>query len=346
VADDAPERRVKRSSFEAAVEKEVARLRETIQGIEAAPGRVLVGPFTGEVGFELLYWIPLLRWAVREFPGLRGRLVVVSRGGTQWWYSGLDVEYVDLFTVSSVDEVVRRRKGLKQREITEYEEEVLARAAAALSIERALILHVSILFDLYYRVRKIDQHGFARSVRLTENGVEGLAAVYATLPKPPGATLEGVLPDEYVAVRFYYRSSFPESAENRNFASAVVKALARKQPVVLLNTGLTLDDHADLSTATGGRVVTIDHAMRPSDNLHVQAIALSRASAFVGTYGGLAYLAPLFGVPSVGFSSHPECTRPWHLELAQNVFRAPGFGSIVASTPADLQLIHALGLQP
>ena len=344
--DDSSGRRVKPTSFERAVDVEVARLREAIQAVESAPGPVLVGPFTGEVGFELLYWIPLLRWTVREFPGLRGRLVVVSRGGTHWWYSGLDIQYVDLFEVSSVDEVLERRTGLKQREITEYEEEVLARAGSTLGIDGALVLHVSTLFDLYYRVRKIDQHGFARAVRMGDDTVEGLAAVYETLPKPPVGVLDGVLPDEYVAVRFYFRSSFPDSRENREFASDVVQRLAGKQPVVLLNTSLTLDDHADFATATGGRVVTIDHAMHPWDNLHVQTIAISRASAFVGTYGGLAYLAPLFGVPSVGFSSLPECTRPWHLELAQNVFRAPGYGSIVTLTPGDLRLIEALGLRP
>src|SRR4051812_27014447 len=63
-------------------------LRDEIARLAKSRGPVLVGPFTGEVGFELLYWLPLVRWAVREFPALEGRLVVISRGGvSHWWQS-------------------------------------------------------------------------------------------------------------------------------------------------------------------------------------------------------------------------------------------------------------------
>src|SRR4051812_7360409 len=72
-------------------------LRDELDTLAAGDGRIVVGPFTGEVGFELLYWIPLVRWAVREFPGLDGRLAVVSRGGVaHWWQSFLPVDYVDI----------------------------------------------------------------------------------------------------------------------------------------------------------------------------------------------------------------------------------------------------------
>ena len=49
----------------------VADLREQIAPLASGQDTVVVGPFTGEVGFELLYWIPMLRWVVREFPELR-----------------------------------------------------------------------------------------------------------------------------------------------------------------------------------------------------------------------------------------------------------------------------------
>ncbi|MEA2150691.1 MAG: hypothetical protein QOD69_2521, partial [Solirubrobacteraceae bacterium] len=61
--------------------------------------------------------------------------------------------------------------------------------------------------------------------------------------------------------------------------------------------------------------------------------------AFVGTYGGLSYLAPHLGVPSLAFSSLPEHTHPFHLELAQRIFDGPGFGDIVSLRAADLELI-------
>jgi hypothetical protein len=36
-------------------------LRQALQGIEGT-GDIIAGPWTGEVGFELLYWIPFLNW--------------------------------------------------------------------------------------------------------------------------------------------------------------------------------------------------------------------------------------------------------------------------------------------
>ena len=33
------------------------------------PGPILVGPWLSEVGFELLYWIPLLRWIKEQVAG-------------------------------------------------------------------------------------------------------------------------------------------------------------------------------------------------------------------------------------------------------------------------------------
>ncbi len=35
---------------------------ETVAAVEAAGGRAVIGPWLGEVGFEVLYWIPFLHW--------------------------------------------------------------------------------------------------------------------------------------------------------------------------------------------------------------------------------------------------------------------------------------------
>ena len=49
----------------------------------AAEGRPIVaGPWLGEVGFELLYWIPFLRWFAERYEVPPERLIAVSRGGS------------------------------------------------------------------------------------------------------------------------------------------------------------------------------------------------------------------------------------------------------------------------
>ena len=46
---------------------------------------LIVGPWTGEVGYELLYWIPFVRWALTACRVSPERVIVVSRGGTASW---------------------------------------------------------------------------------------------------------------------------------------------------------------------------------------------------------------------------------------------------------------------
>ena len=98
-------------------------------------------------------------------------------------------------------------------------------------------------------------------------------------------------------MRFYFRPSFPDTPENQRFAAHVIRSLSQEIPVVLLNTGLRLDDHEDLDVP-GKNVYRVDELMRLEQNLEIQTEIISHAQAFVGTYGGLAYLGPFYGVPS------------------------------------------------
>ena len=60
------------------------------------------------------------------------------------------------------------------------------------------------------------------------------------------------LPREFVAVRFYCRPSFPDTAENRRFAMDTIRSISRDVPVVLLNTGLRPDEHDPAGTDSVG----------------------------------------------------------------------------------------------
>src|SRR5687767_8551319 len=61
-------------------------LRRELEKTAAGDAPIVVGPWTGEVGFELLYWIPFVRWACAEFGIDPRRLLVISRGGVGSWY--------------------------------------------------------------------------------------------------------------------------------------------------------------------------------------------------------------------------------------------------------------------
>ena len=92
---------------------------------------------------------------------------------------------------------------------------------------------------------------------------------------------------------------------------------------MLLNTGLRLDDHEDMDVP-GKNVYRVDDLMRLDQNLEIQTEIISHARAFVGTYGGLAYLGPFYGVPSVSFYSTEEELVPAHLDVSWRLGRTMG----------------------
>jgi hypothetical protein len=122
------------------------------------------------------------------------------------------------------------------------------------------------------------------------------------------------LPDDFIAVKFYFNPSFPDTPANRRFAADVIAGLARKRPVVLLSTGFRVDEHDEVSAATA-QVMSVAHHLVPRNNLGVQTAVVARARAFVGTYGGFSYVPTFVGVPSYSFYSDPSLFNPRHLDV-------------------------------
>ncbi len=319
----------------ASLDHEVDRVRQQVARAVDGDKPVIAGPFTGEVGFELLYWIPMLRWILREFPALRGRLVVVSRGGVQSWLTDFDAAYVDILSLFSTEDFARHRAlADKQREVRAFDDAVVVAVKERLGLRDAAVLHPSLLYQAYYRYMKINPLAYQRALQAGAGGiVEGLTSVYAPIAPPVRSALPLDLPDDYVAVRFYSRDSFPATAEGAAFASAVISSLSKTTNVVLIGTGFALDEHRDVQGEIPG-VLRVDHLMTPENNLAVQTAIVANASAFVGTYGGFSYLAPFVGVPSVSFSLLPEKTQPWHRALAARCSPGPsGATSSPCATP-------------
>ena len=151
--------------------------------------------------------------------------------------------------------------------------------------------------------------------------------------------LDGMLPDKFVAVRFYFNDCFPESEANRRFIRRLLTRLTQASDVVMLNSGLNLDDHVDWMPADRHRIHTIDRFMTPQNNLHVQSAVISRATGFVGTYGGLAYLPPFYGVNSIAFFSRTPDVAVQHLELAQRAWTRMKRGSFTAFDVGAVDLL-------
>jgi len=145
-----------------------------------------------------------------------------------------------------------------------------------------------------------------------------------------------------VAARFYFRPSFPDTPANRDFVKEVIGRVAKVSQVVLLNTGLDVDDHSDCP-AEG--VLTLERHVDPGNNLDIQSRVIANARAFIGTYGGLSYLAPFFGVPSIGFYSDDSDLKFAHLRAMWAADRVVE-GRFVALHVNDLALLAQAGIAP
>ena len=151
---------------------------------------------------------------------------------------------------------------------------------------------------------------------------------------------EASLPTDYVAVRFYFSECFPDMPANRALAHAVVESLASRTAVVLLNPGFSVDEHEDWAPAVRDRIHTIADGLAPARNLGIQSAVISGARAFVGTYGGYAYLGPLSRVPAVAFYSRPTFKRH-HLYAAHRAFDQVGAAALTLVDTAQTQLVRS-----
>ena len=298
----------------------------------ARSGRpIVVGPWTGEIGFELLYWIPFVRWAAEKFNLPPERLVIVSRGGTRAWYAGLGARYIDTFSLVTPDEFRAATEAVKkQRVMGRFDRRLLRTIAADLGGTPPALLHPALMYALFMPFWK-------HQAPLTARGGPRALSPHRGGSRP--ASLPP-LPAEYVAVRFYFSSCFPDTPDNRAFVAGTVSALAEHSDVVMLNPGFRVDDHVDYEAPSRGRIHYVDMSGEPQENLAWQTAIIARAKAFVGTYGGFAYLAPFCGVNALAFYSD-RTYFVYHLELAQRAF-----AEVRGGTLETLDVGNAAPLRP
>jgi hypothetical protein len=307
------------------------RIRRRVKRLAESTGPVLVGPWSGEVGFELLYWIPFVTWTLREADVNPDRLVIVSRGGPQSWYSHLGGRYVDLLSSMSPEAFRGRTEAQKkQREVGAFDREMLRQVIAAARLERPALLHPGLMYRLFRpfwnqeaTVHRVDDYTRHERIHVAAD-----------------STLAARLPPDYVAVRFYFSSSFPDTPDNRAFAESTVRALAASTHVVMLGPGFRVDDHRDFTPAISSRIHTLYDLMTQERNLEVQTAVIAGARAYIGTYGGYAYLAPFCNVPAIAFYSNRDGFHAYHLELADRVFRRMNTASLVALDVRDARLLR------
>lgn len=287
----------------------VKRLRKRCAG-----KRVILGPWLSEVGYEVLYWMPFVRWMVEVSIFDPQQAVLVTRGGAEVWYPGLYREAIDIFSLYSPQEFRRRNEEriLKigtQKHITqeEFDRDIIRLVHERVG-EQCEVIHPE---EMYRFLQPLLTAGGRAPMEVGRRVLS-----YRGLPAPNVPELKARLPREYVAVKFYFRSSFADTSDNRTYVGQLLTEIASRHEIVLLNTRLEFDEHTECDAAANARIHRIDDLLTPANNLAVQSAVIARAQAFFGTYGGLSYVPLCYEVPSFAFKSSNEGLNWIHLHFA------------------------------
>jgi hypothetical protein len=300
---------------------------------------VVVGPWMSEVGYETLYWVPFVRWFASAYHIQPDRLLVLSRGGTASWYADITPNYLEIFdrvTPAQFAAYNAERSDapggtIKQWAISPFEQRLVDQAQAEWGVSSASVLHPSLMYRLFRQFWAGNRSlGFADEHTLYRK----IAA-----PSVEAGLLPG-LPDKYVAVKLYAAQSLQDTPDTRRLLRDLLAGVAEKYPIVLLDTGLALDEHEEFALPLGARVISAREWMTPRDNLAVQTRLIANATAFVGTCGSIAWLAPMLGTDTTAVMTDAKFLNV-HLHLARRVYRLVEGGRF---TPFDLGALAPLGL--
>jgi hypothetical protein len=282
---------------------------------EASGSRpIIAGPWTSEVGYEVLYWLPFLAWAADRYGVKPERLIALSRGGTQSWYGGVARRYVEIFDLVEPAEfarqgAARRERGdQKQMALSEFDRELIRLAMSRLGVRDAAVWHPGLMYQMFrafwYGDRSLDfllRHTDFRRLHVRE-------------------PVELPLPVEYAAVKFYTGPAVPDSEANRALLHDLVRRVAARMPVVMLDTSWALDEHRDYEFDSIPGVTTLRPSLDPKTNLGLQTQVIAGARRFIGTCGGLAWLAPLLGVDTLAVYEDDRYLTT-HLYAAKYAYR-------------------------
>ena len=287
---------------------------DAARGIRAGK-RVLAGPFLGEVGFELLYWIPVLR---RILAGVdRERVTILTRGGAGAWYrdfAGDAIDVLDLVPPEGyLNELVDRRR--REGNTKQFFPDELDKRLTQLALERigdAVVIHPLVMYsrmrfvlELMQPVEAVTRIGEYRELLLENRRL------------PPGCRAD------YVAVKLYFSDSFPDDEASRALVARVLGELAERTDMVVLTSGRQLDEHREW-IPEGARIHDSSSWVTPQDNLVVQSAVVAGARELVATYGGFSYLGPMLGVPTRALWTQ-EAFQRVHLEVLRAAYPAADY---------------------
>jgi hypothetical protein len=276
---------------------------------------LILAPWLGEIGYEILYWIPFLHRMVESGAIHKSQLTVVSRGGVSEWYKGISENYVEIYDYFTPEELnnlksERYEKAGTQKLIGQdnsVEDKILARITRQSSLSKN-IYYPSEFFNAMHPL--FSRLGKAAPFRMASDML-----VHKQIGSSE-SNLKPLVPSgKYICVNLYLRPSFSPSPAEYAILLASIDTLARKlgATVIELNSGDGLDpEHGNFSRNTNWVNSQTIYKSNPSNNLEWQSALISGSMLYIGTYGGPSYISLMYNVPTIALYSSREGLNPVH----------------------------------
>jgi hypothetical protein len=356
-------RRHSRAQEHRAFRREAEAIDREIAALAATTGPIVVGPWLAEVGYEVLYWIPFLRWFHDAFGVSSDRLIVVSRGGMESLYRDVAAAYVDIFDLTTPQQMAARNAqrrsegeggGQKQSAASAFDHELIEAVRSMRGLGEVAICHPSLMFRLFRnvwhgnlpfdllwrRTRHVAHDGRSNRPSLAELRRSAVALAEAERTGPTMRALPPVIPDDFIAAKIYAGPALSTHEKTRQAVRGMVAQAATIAPVVLLEGDLGIDEHRDFDLDGIPNVISARSLMSPRTNLDVQLALIARARFFLSACGGLAWQAPFMGVPTVAIYDSDSLLAP-HLFVTRHATALTGAAEF---TPLDLRGVTRIGL--
>ena len=137
------------------------------------------------------------------------------------------------------------------------------------------------------------------------------------------------------AAKLYAGPAMTMTNETTEAVRRLVRVMAATTPVIALETPQALDEHRDFDLSGIPGVTSAASFIDTRTNLRTQTALIARARMFLGSCGGLAWLAPFLGVPTVALYDSDALLGP-HLLVARQA------GRRVNAAPFSPFDVHAL----
>ena len=300
-------------------------------------GTVVLGPWWGDAGQELLYWTPFIDWWRRRYKVDKDRIVVVSSGRAGAWYEGVLGRYIDLSELYDPQALaeLERSRGEEMRHRgkrfggTEADREVLKRLNRRLGFRGVTALPpwvMAVALDRYW------------------SGQAGPAVLSArTRPQPLkikekfARRLFSGLPGAYVCLDV--SGAGAASPERRKALEAVALRIGRSHEVVVL---AGPGDVAFAEALVGQSVMLQMIDLEPATRKETASALLAASSGFIGPPGWMAYAAANLGRPTVCLTSAPGPREMIDQGSADRLLGRPPLWIDLAETEIAATALHRL----